>query len=121
MDEKDDILNELNPGLTGPPTPLTEEQLMAYLAGKLPAALQHAVEHWLAEDGMESDAIEGLKTIDPEETSHIVNRLNTHVKSNLKGKRKRNKTAKNDPATIVAVIIILLLSLTAYLVLKLVK
>lgn len=94
MNDHNDIL-PLGPE-NGKVGKLSEEKLMAYLEGKLSPAEQHEVEKWLAEEGMESDAIEGLQAMKPDETRHSVNRLNHNLRRTLLRKKHRRKPLNND-------------------------
>lgn len=95
---------------------LPEDKLLAYLEGKLPPAEQHEVEQWLAEEGMESDALEGLQTMRPEDTRHTVNKLNHNLRKTLLSKKHKRTKLKTDQHIIVAIAIILLLVVVAYIV-----
>lgn len=97
---------------------LTEEKLIAYLEGKLSPEEQHAVETWLAEEGIEADALEGLMTLSPAETKHMTNHINHVLQQRLhKKSRRRHKYIKNNNWAWIAVIIILTLCIIAYIVL----
>ena len=71
MNGNDDLSNAksgapTNPERNGHPfqqarAVITEEMLLAYLEGKLTNDEQHAIEEQLSEEGMESDAMEGLQ------------------------------------------------------------
>ena len=99
-----------------PSTPLKEEKLQAYLAGLLSVEEQHEVEQWLASEGMEADALEGLQTINPDETKHMVHRVNHRLKKQLKLQRKKHGL-KGMEWSWLAVIILMLLAIVAYWVL----
>jgi anti-sigma factor RsiW len=97
---------------------LSEDKLMAYLEGKLPPSEQHNVEQWLSEEGMESDALEGLRSLRPEDTLHAVDRLKHGLRKKLTGKRHKRKALITNPVTFVAIVVILLLAAIAYIVLR---
>ncbi|MFI5195933.1 MAG: hypothetical protein ACHQD8_02495 [Chitinophagales bacterium] len=97
---------------------LPEDKLMAYLEGKLSAAEQHEVELWLADEGMESDALEGLRKLKPEETMYSVNKLNHNLRKAMLSKKRVRRRPKTDQFTWIAVVIILLLIVVAYLVIR---
>lgn len=98
---------------------LNEEKLNAYLEGRLSVQEQHEVEQWLADEGMEADAIEGLKNIPVSETTSITQRINRNLQQELhKKSRRRSKAIKDNNWAWVAVIIILLLCIVAYLVMQ---
>jgi hypothetical protein len=111
----------ISPFSSGNKDRLSEEQLLAYLEGKLSSAEQHDVELWLAEEGMESDAVEGLKALQPQETKHSLSKLKHNLgKAMLGGKRKR-RPLRTDHITWIAIGIILLLTVVAYLVIRIAK
>ena len=119
MNDQDNI-SPLGPG-NGGREKLSEEKLMAYLDGKLSPAEQHDVEQWLSEEGMESDAIEGLQILRPEETHRTVNKLNHELRKTMVGKKHRRKPLRTGLTSWIAVVIILLLAVVAYIVIRLVK
>lgn len=97
---------------------LPEDKLMAYLEGKLSPEEQHEVEAWLAEDGMESDAIEGLKDLPLQDSRQLVQHINHRLDKKLKTKpRRSSKAIANNQWSWVAIFIILLLCMLAYVVL----
>ncbi len=97
---------------------LSEEKLMAYMAGKLSPAEQHEVEQWLAEEGMESDALEGLYGQNADETKHTVSRLNHDLRQTLHNKKRKRRPANNNYTSWIAIVIILMLVVVAYLVIR---
>ncbi|MCD6010800.1 MAG: hypothetical protein K0Q79_662 [Flavipsychrobacter sp.] len=97
---------------------LSDEKLMAYMAGKLSAAEQHEVEQWLAEEGMESDALEGLHGQDHDDTKHTINRLNHNLRQTLHNKKRKRRPANNNYTSWIAIVIILMLAVLAYLVIR---
>ncbi len=97
---------------------LSEDKLMAYLEGKLSPAEQHEVEQWLADESMESDALEGLQGHSTTETRHSVNRLNHSLRKNIFGKKRKRRPLKTDQFSWVAIVIVLLLVVIAYIVIR---
>ena len=97
---------------------LREEKLRAYLEGRLSPEEQHDVEMWLAEEGMESDALEGLGTLPPGETIQSVNKLNNQLRKSLAGKKRKRRPPLSGQTAIIAIAIILLLALLAYIVIR---
>jgi anti-sigma factor RsiW len=98
---------------------LPEEKLIAYLEGRLSPEEQHEVEQWLADEGMESDALEGLKNVQPNETKDAVSRINHRLLKELTAKRhKRRKQIVNNPWAIVAIVVIILLVVLAFIVIR---
>ena len=110
--------NNISPIGNGGKERLSEDKLMAYLDGKLSAAEQHEVEQWLADEGMESDALEGLHGLKPGETQHSVNKLNHRLRTAILSKKRKHKPLKTDYITLTAILIILLLAVLAYIVLR---
>lgn len=113
MSEQNDILSPGNEKGR-----LPEDKLMAYLEGKLSPAEQHEVEKWLADEGMESDAMEGLKAMQPGETKHSINKLNHNLRKTLLNKKRGRRKIKNDNVTWIAIVIILMLIVLAYVVIR---
>ena len=113
--------NNISPFDNGGKGKLSEDKLVAYLDGKLSAAEQHDVELWLAEEGMESDALEGLKNLQPHETKQTIDKLKHDLrKTMVSGKRKR-RPLRTDHITLIAIGIILLLTAVAYFVIRIAK
>jgi ferric-dicitrate binding protein FerR (iron transport regulator) len=99
---------------------LPEDKLLAYLEGKLSPEEQHEVEAWMAEEGMGTDALEGLTQLPAGEAKEMVSRLNHNLRTELTTKeRRRKKPIKDNPLAWLAVIIILLLCIAAYIVIRL--
>jgi len=97
------------------PGNISEEKLLAYLEGKLSPAEQREVELLLSEEGMESDAIDGLQAMQPFERRQSVSRLDRKLRHTLAGKKRRQRASKPDVVQLViAVILILLLAALAY-------
>jgi ferric-dicitrate binding protein FerR (iron transport regulator) len=98
---------------------LTDEMLQAYLDGKLSAEKLQEVEQWLADSGMEADALEGLKSIPAKEINNITTKLNLQLEQHIrKQPRRRTKAIKDNYWAWVAVIIVLLLCIIGYWVLR---
>jgi ferric-dicitrate binding protein FerR (iron transport regulator) len=94
---------------------LSEDKLMAYLEGRLMPEEQHEVEQWLADEGMESDAVDGLAALNTTERRDSVNKLNHSLRRKLHHKKNRKNKAKTELNTIVAIFLILLLVVAGYL------
>lgn len=98
---------------------LPEDKLLAYLEGTLSAAEQREVEALLAEEGMESDALEGLQQLPADKTRHIANRINYRLQHDLKKARFRNRRGFTDNKWAwVAVLVVLMVAVLAYLVMR---
>lgn len=96
-----------------------EARIMAYLEGKLSAGEQHEIEAWLNEEGMESDAIEGLQQLDTTDARQATQRINHQLHRNLGERKKKRRQPQSNATTIIAIGIILLLAVVAWLVIKL--
>ncbi len=101
---------------------LPDDKLMAYLEGKLTPEEQREVEALLAEEGMDSDALEGLKEIPTGEAKQLASRINYKLQIDLKKKRrlKRDHFSDNKWAWL-AVLIILMLCILGYFVIEIIK
>lgn|GEM_PF-5829989 len=113
MENDDNILND------NFEHPLSEERLNAYLNGRLSDEERHAIEQHLAADSFESDAIEGLNQIPHHTTASAVHHINHKLDRSLRRKNNVNKRLQTDRTTWLAIIIILVLTVVAYLVIKL--
>ena len=105
-------MSELNNILANGPERerIPEETLMLYLEGKLTPAQQHEV--------MESDALEGLQTISPVETKLTVNKLNHELNKTLHHKKRKRRPVASNYFTLIAMGIILMLAIVAYLLIR---
>ena len=97
---------------------LDDETIMAYLEGRLTAEEQHKVEQWLDAEGMESDAIEGLKEVDIQDTKEIVKRLNQNLSKLTSNKKRKRRPLQSQQYAILAIAIILLLAMVAYIIIR---
>jgi len=98
---------------------LTDAKLLAYLEGSLPPDEQRQIELWLADEGMESDAIEGLKELDIDDTKRSVHRLNRKLKGGMLRRKRRNGPG-TDLNIIAAILLVLLFAVLAYVVIRVV-
>ncbi len=98
---------------------LPEDKLLAYLEGRLSPAEQRQVEALLAEEGMESDALEGLQQLPADKTRHMAERINYRLQHELKKKRHRGRKGFTDNKWAwVAVLVVLMVAVLAYLVIR---
>ena len=97
---------------------LAEDRLLLYLEGKLSNAEQHEVEQWLAEEGMESDAVEGLQRINATEARHSVSKLNNRLSRNLGRKKHKRRRGFTNYYTLIAIGVVLMLAVIAYIVIR---
>ena len=101
--------------------PLSEEQLLAYLEGSLSDEERRAVELQLSAEGMESDAIEGLQTLSPEDSKAMKLRLNAGLQQTLHKKRPKRRGIEGQSWTWIAIVVILLLAAVCYAVVYLAR
>lgn len=88
--------------------------LQAYLEGKLNAAERHRVEQWLMTEGMESDAMEGLQALSPQEAQQAAHHLNQNLKQQLKGKKRRRGAVMDQRWVWLAIVLILIICIVSY-------
>ncbi len=115
MTEQDNIL-PFDDGAPG--NRLPEDKLLAYLEGKLSPAEQHEVEQWLADEGMESDAVEGLRQLNPDDTKHSVNKINHNLRKILTNKKRKRRPLNTNYLSWIAIVLILMLAVLAYIVIR---
>jgi anti-sigma factor RsiW len=115
--KKDNNISPIDPG-KGDAARLKEEKLLAYLDGKLPPEEQHEVEAWLADEGMESDAVDGLQELAKAERTQSINTLNNKLRKTIGRKTRKARKLKTDVNQMAAVLIILLLIIVAYCVIR---
>jgi hypothetical protein len=131
MNGNDDLSNAksgapTNPERNGHPfqqarAAITEEMLLAYLEGKLTNDEQHAIEEQLSEEGMESDAMEGLQQIGAKAAKASAKRVKKNLIGALKTRNgKKLKNSNNALITWFAVAVVLLLCTVAYLLIHLI-
>ena len=100
---------------------LSEEQLLAYLEGRLTEQERRVIEEALSEEGMESDAMEGLQAMSTAETQSMKYRLNSELLHTLHKKRHKRRGISNQRWTWIAILVILMLAVLGYAVIYLVK
>jgi anti-sigma factor RsiW len=98
---------------------LPEEKLLAYLEGRLSPAEQREVEALLAEEGMESDALEGLQQLPADKTRRMAERINYRLQHDLKKNRHRGRKHFSDNKwSWLAILLVLILTVLAYFVIR---
>lgn len=104
---------------------IDNQKLMDYLAGKLPEEQKHEVEKWMVDNDFANEAMEGLQDFKANKDLQLyVNQLNKELNQYIQEKKKRRqrKRLKEDPQIYIAIVLILVLAVVAWLVLnKLVK
>lgn len=91
---------------------IDNQQLMDYLAGKLPEEEKHAIEMQLAENDFMNDAVEGLENIpDKKDINVFVEQLNRDLHKKLLHKKQKKLKRKLPQQRWVFAAIILILSI----------
>lgn len=93
---------------------LTEEQIQAYLNGSLSHDEARKIEQLLSNASMESDAIDGLKTLNKNETDATVKKLNQTLQKLAQKRKKRNSFIAINKWTWLAIILVILLAALAF-------
>ena len=100
---------------------IDNQQLMDYLSGKLSGDALHEVERSMAGDEFLNDAVEGLQQVkNPKNMQAYVDQLNATMQKSLEKKKSRRlrRKLKDDPWTYLAVILVLVLCVLAYIVIR---
>jgi len=103
---------------------IDNQKLMDYLSGKLSGADKHEVEKWMNENEFVNEAMEGLQSVaQPEQVPIYVQQLNKQLSKHLgqKSIRPMRKIQINLAYTIVAIVIILVLTVLAFMVIHKLK
>lgn len=100
---------------------LPDDQLLAYMEGRLSGDALRKVEEWLSTMGMESDAIEGLQTLNSSEAMEMAAQLNQQLQRSLKKKRRQRRSMGDQKWSWIAICVILLLAIAAFVVIYLAK
>lgn len=102
---KDELLNILTPSQC-----LSQDELLAYMAGKLDAKEAHRVEAHLADCSFCQDALEGLAMLDnKEEIPKLTGELKQYAKSQLKKPHRPVRRPQNYFIGLVALVLFILL------------
>lgn len=95
---------------------LTEAELLAYLEGRLSEREARRMEELLSEEGMDSDAAEGLMDLPIAETEAMVQQLNQKMQRQLKGRRPRRRPGTQLWSWVAILIVLLLIAVGYYVV-----
>ena len=98
---------------------IDNQQLMDYISGKLSEAEKHEIEENTLDNDFMNDAMEGLQSLkDNKKINFFVDQINTdlHKRLDEKKKRKNKRRLKEEPWIYMAVVIILVLIVLAYVV-----
>ena len=100
---------------------ISEEELKKYLSGDISGEERHAIEKKMADSEFVNDAVEGLQEFtSKQKLDEYVNHLNKDLHQYIAGKKeiKEKRKIKDLSWIIIAVIIILLLCILAYIVIR---
>lgn len=100
---------------------IDNQKLMDYLAGKLSDAEKNEVERWMADNEFAEEAMEGLEQFSSKkDLSGYVDQLNKELNQYIKQKKNRRERRKlqEQPWTYLAIFLVLLLAVLAYIVIK---
>ena len=101
-----------------------EDELIKYLEGKLSEEEKYAFEKKTADSEFVNDALEGLTQFkSKQQLNDYVEQLNKKLHDQLdqRKKRKEKRTMKDQPWIMIAVLIILTLTIAAFVVVKMLK
>jgi anti-sigma factor RsiW len=100
---------------------IDNQQLMDYLSGNLSAEDLHEVERLMADNAFLNDAVEGLQHMrDKKDIQSYVNELNAALQRNMAKKkaRRRKRQLKENPWTLVAILLVLGLCILGWIVIR---
>jgi anti-sigma factor RsiW len=100
---------------------IDNQQLMDYLSGHLSPEQLHEVERSMADSEFMNDAVEGLQHItDKKDLQVYVDELNAAMQKSLQKKklRRQKRRLKDEPWGVVAVVLVILLCIIAYIVVR---
>ena len=100
---------------------LNEEQLKKYVSGETSPEETHVVEKQMADSDFVNDAVEGLQVISSKQKlDDYIDQLNKNLHEHLISKKqiKNKRKIKDLSWAIVAVIVILLLCILAYIIIR---
>lgn len=103
---------------------LNDDQLKKYLSGEGTPEEHHTVERGMADSEFINDAVEGLQTFSSEKKlDDFVNQINKNLSTQLQDRKlKKEKRKIRDMSwSIIAVIIILLLTVLCFMIIKMLK
>lgn len=114
-------MSEQNSIFPAQPDPVSEEQMLAYLEGRLTPEAARALEETLADEGLESDAVEGLQSMDAAEAKRLSARLNHDLQRKIRSGKRVRRRAMDGRWAWVAVLVVLLVCVLAYAVVHFLK
>lgn len=112
MNDRDDILNNEEKGA------LSEAKLLAYFEGRLSPEEQREVELLLSDEGLESDAMDGLQELSANEIKAASAELKYKLNKDLKTTPRRRKLYNDPKWAILAIFLILMLCVLGFIVIR---
>lgn len=100
---------------------IDNQKLMDYISGKLSGNDKHEVEQWMIDNNFESEALEGLQTLnDKKDLQAYVDQLNNELNKYLQQKKQRRdrRKIKEIPWSYLAIALVLMLIIVAYFVMQ---
>ncbi len=100
---------------------IDNQKLMDYISGKLSGKDKHEVEQWIVDNNFENEALDGLQIVkDKKDLDAYVNQLNKELNQYLQQKKQRRdrKKIKEIPWSYLAIVLVLLLIIIAYVVIQ---
>ena len=100
---------------------IDNQKLMDYISGRLSGKDKHEVEQWMIDNNFENEALEGLQAVkDKKDLDAYVNQLNKELNQYLRQKKQRRdrRKIKEIPWAYLAIILVLVLIIIAYLVIQ---
>lgn len=100
---------------------IDNQQLMDYLSGKLSGEAAHEVERSMADNEFLNDAIEGLQQLKGKKNMQAyVDELNAAMHKSLEKKKERRlrRRLKDEPWTLLAIVLVITLCILGYVVIK---
>lgn len=100
---------------------IDNQKLMDYISGRLSGKDKHEVEQWMIDNNFENEALEGLQAVkDKKDLDAYVNQLNKELNQYLQQKKQRRdrRKIKEIPWAYLAIILVLVLIIIAYLVIQ---
>lgn len=100
---------------------IDNQKLMDYLAGKLSEQDKNEVERWMADNDFANEAMEGLQDFTAKkDINNYVDQLNKELNQYIQHKKQRRERRKiqDQPWTYLAIFLILLFIVLAYIVIK---
>lgn len=100
---------------------IDNQLLMDYLSGRLPDDQKNEVERWMADNDFSMEAMEGLTQFAPDKNlqdyvDDLNGRLNKYIQQ--KKDRREKRKIKENPWTYLALLLILVLCILAYVIIK---